>query len=228
MLKIPRVEEERLGGQLMVWWQGDGAAKVLAEDEGVLLLERATGTGSLAEMTEEGKDDQAAHIVCAVAAKLHKTSNPPPTLVPLGRWFRDLEPAAQTHGGILRESSKAAQALLADPQDVTVLHGDLHHGNVLDFGERGWLAIDPKGLLGERGFDFANLFCNPDEQIATAPGRLARLADVVSAAASLDRRRLLQWVLAYAGLSAAWSMQDGDDPRLALSVAELTYAELRT
>jgi len=52
--------------------------------------------------------------------------------------------------------------LLADQHDVGVLHGDIHHGNILDFGPRGWLTIDPKGLIGERDFDYANLFCNPD------------------------------------------------------------------
>jgi streptomycin 6-kinase len=45
------------------------------------------------------------------------------------------------------------------------LHGDLHHENVLDFGERRWLAIDPHGLHGERFFDFANIFTNPDLMI---------------------------------------------------------------
>jgi streptomycin 6-kinase len=43
-------------------------------------------------------------------------------------------------------------------------------------GPRGWLAIDPKGLCGERGFDFVNIFCNPDFALATAPGRLVRQA----------------------------------------------------
>jgi streptomycin 6-kinase len=226
MLKLPRVEEERLGGRLMNWWNGIGAAEVLAEHEGALLLERATGTRSLTEMAESGRDDEAARIVCAVAEKLHRTGNPPPSLVPLERWFRELEPAAAKHGGILPTSFQAAHNLLKDPQDQTVLHGDLHHGNVLDFGERGWLAIDFKGLLGERGFDFANLFCNPSERLATDPERLSHLATTVSEAADLDRRRLLQWVLAYAGLSAAWTLGDGDHPALALTVAELAAAEL--
>lgn len=92
---------------------------------------------------------------------------------------------------------------------------------------RGWLAIDPKRLLGERAFDFANIFCNPDLETASAPGRLARQATVVALAAGLDRRRLLRWILAYAGLSAAWSMGTSDeDPDLALLIAELAAAEL--
>jgi streptomycin 6-kinase len=43
-----------------------------------------------------------------------------------------------------------ARELLAKPSEVVILHGDIHRGNVLDFGPRGWLASDPKGLVGER------------------------------------------------------------------------------
>ena len=106
------------------------------------------------------------------------------------------------------------------------MHGDLHHDNVLDFGARGWLAIDPKRLVGERGFDFANIFCNPNFAAATAPGRLARQAAIVADATRLDRKRLLQWVLAYAGLSAAWILDDGDDAALDLAVAQIAANEL--
>jgi hypothetical protein len=49
-------------------------------------------------------------------------------------------------------------------RDVVVLHGDMHHENILKFSSRGWLAIDPKGLVGERGFDYANIFCKPRQR----------------------------------------------------------------
>jgi streptomycin 6-kinase len=75
---------------------------------------------------------------------------------------------------------------------LSVLHGGPHHGCILNFGERGWLVIDP----------------------------------VVTKVAHLERDRLLEWVLACAGLSAAWSLEDGDDPRLALAVAEMAAGEL--
>jgi streptomycin 6-kinase len=227
MLKIAQGGEERRGAHLMVWWGGEGAARVLAHDGDALLLERATGDRSLAAFAHGGRDDEASRILVAAAARLHAPrAASPPTLVPLERWFAALEPAAEREGGIFRTSAATARKLLAEPRDVVALHGDIHHGNVLDFGPRGWLAIDPKGLIGERGYDFANIFCNPDPEIAAAPGRLSRQATRIAAAAGLERRRLVQWVLAYAGLSAAWSLEDGDDPRLALTVAELAAAEL--
>jgi streptomycin 6-kinase len=227
MLKIAREEEERRGGRLVSWWGGDGAARVLAQDGAALLLERATGKGSLVEMARGGRDDEASRILCAVAARLHAPRGCPlPELIPLPRWFEALEPAAARHRRIFGPAAATARELLATPSEVVVLHGDIHHGNVLDFGPRGWLAIDPKGLVGERYFDFANLFCTPDLAIATAPGRLARQATVVAEAAGLDRRRLLRWILAWAGLSAAWHLEDGEPAETALTVARHAAAEL--
>jgi streptomycin 6-kinase len=112
------------------------------------------------------------------------------------------------------------------PQKVVVLHGDIHHGNVLDFGERGWLAIYPKGLTGERGFDYANIFCNPDLETATAPERLVRQVNVIAEAAGLERRRLSPWIVAWAGLSTAWCLNDNSSTSISMRVAELTAAEL--
>jgi streptomycin 6-kinase len=227
MLKIATSEEERRGAAVMAWWNGDGAARVLAHEGDALLMERATGDGSLAEMARGGRDDDASRIICATAGRLHaRRDHAPPTLVPLRRWFASLEPAAARLGGIHRSAATTASELLREPRDVVVLHGDLHHGNVLDAGSRGWVAIDPKGLTGERGFDFANILCNPDNEVVTAPDRFARQATVVARAAGLERKRLLKWCLAYAGLSAAWSIEDDDDPTLALEVAELAAAEL--
>jgi streptomycin 6-kinase len=225
MLKIAREEEERRGGALMAWWDGNGAAQVLAALGEALLLERAAGPRSLAAMVAAGQDDEASRILCDVAARLHAPRpGPPPQLVPLTRWFEALAPAARTHGGLLAQADSVAQALLADPRDVVVLHGDIHHGNVLDGGERGWLAIDPKGLLGERTFDFVNILRNPDAAVALAPGRFDRQVEVLAATASVDRRRLLDWTLAFAGLSAAWHLAEGTPADLDFAIAALAAA----
>lgn len=227
ILKIALEEEERLGPILMQWWAGDGAAAVLACEGDVLLLERALGQRSLIEMVHQGRDDEATRIICKVAARLHAPrDSPPPSLLPLKQWFAALGRVAATQGDLLAKAAGVARELLRAPSERGPLHGDLHHGNVLDFGDRGWLAIDPKRLLGERGFDFANILCNPDLETAISPGRLARQVTVAADAAGLERKRLLQWVLAYAGLSAAWFIEDGEAPDFDLAIAGIAAAEL--
>jgi streptomycin 6-kinase len=235
MLKIAIEAEEKFGGLLLKWWDGQGVAQVFAHEDEALLMERAEGPASLAEMAGDmapgGGDDEASRLICAVIARLHAPApgtHSLPDLVPLVHWFRELEPAAARHGGILIACAASASELLALERDVVPLHGDIHHGNILDFGSRGWLAIDPKGLIGERGFDYANLFCNPEAAVALAPGRLARQVDVVAEAAGLERQRLLKWIMVYAGLSAGWFLGDGEwEPaRTPLAVAELAAAEL--
>ncbi len=227
ILKISHSPEERFGAEMMAWWGGQGAAKVLAHEGDALLLERATGERSLAAMARGGQDDEATQIICTAAAALHGCRGTRPQgLTPLEVRFRSLFLAAESHGGLLARCAGTARDLLGSPQDVVALHGDLHHGNVLDFGPRGWLAIDPKGLSGERGFDFANLLRNPDPETAKAPGRFARQASVVAEAAGLDRTRLLLWALAWFGLSAVWMVEDGEAEAIDLTMAETAAAEL--
>jgi streptomycin 6-kinase len=228
ILKVSHSREEIAGGALMEWWGGDGAAKVLAREGDALLLERAMGARSLAEMARGGEDDAATRILCEAGDRLHaaRPAPPPATLVPLQIWFRQLWPTAEAHGGLYAKSAAAARALLAEPREVGVVHGDLHHGNVLDFGDRGWLAIDPMGLIGERSYDYPHIIMNPDVETATAPGRLARRVQVICEAAHVEPRRLLTWIVAYAGLSAAWTLGDGDDPWRAVAIGEIAAAEL--
>lgn len=231
MLKIADEDEERRGPLLMIWWNGNGAARVLEHEGDAVLLERATGSRSLEAMVAAGEDDEATRILCAAVARLHTPrGTPPPDLIPLTRWFQELALGAERFGGLLRLSDVIARELLADPRDVVPLHGDIHHGNILDFGLRGWLAIDPKRLEGERGFDYANIFCNPlASETPTEPGRLARRVAIVSEAAGMERERLLNWIVAWCGLSVAWILLDGDEDAEAmqtLEVGRIAAAEL--
>lgn len=176
---------------------------------------------------------------------------------PLAEWFRDLGQAARDHGGVYRRSLEAAKVVLTTPRPPIALHGDIHHANILDFEEHGWRVIDPKGLLGEHGFDYANLFYNPDiafegkatpcfvphvapyiapiqatEQpqtdiaptkcipLATQPERFASRLAIVSRDSGIEPARLLLWIAAWGGLSAAWQLQDGQKPGVSLAIAE--------
>jgi streptomycin 6-kinase len=139
-------------------------------------------------------------------------------LIPLESWFAALWPTAQRLGGVYAVSAEVARELLATQEPPVVLHGDIHHGNVLDDGRGGWRAVDPKGLWGDRGYDYANLICNPDAETALA--QFDRRVTQVSEIAALPRGRVLGWVLAYLGLSASWTVSTGGDPWQALAIAE--------
>jgi len=222
MLKIATASEERRGNALMAWWAGRGAARVLEYDETAVLLERAIGTRSLATSAADGGagDDDATRTLCAVAGRLHTIEDAPPTgAIGLDAWFADLFRHAEDIGGFHERAAVIARTLLADQREPVMLHGDLHHGNVLDFGARqhpetdGWLAIDPKHLIGDRAFDFTNILCNPSGTVATRAGRLSRQVDVICTAAELERERLLLWTIAWCGLSSAWTQRSARSRR---------------
>ncbi|GAA4154194.1 aminoglycoside phosphotransferase family protein [Leifsonia shinshuensis] len=225
-LKLATGAEEAAGGRVLRWWAGRGAAPVLAADGDALVLARATGDRSLSALAASGPDgdDEATRILCRAALRLQRVDDRPRPegLFDLTRWFAELfEHAAEqpySHDGMFRRAEEEARALLAAPAGDVVLHGDVHHGNVLDFGTDGWLAIDPKHVHGDPAFDFANILCNPDPEVALAPGRFERTVAVIAEETGVDERRMLRWALAWAGLSAAWSERSGGDAGTTIGV----------
>lgn len=232
MLKITDDEDEQTGNALMVWWEGHGAARVIAHENEAILLERAMESTTLSSMSREGQDVEACRILCSTANRLHTFQKQTELqLTPLHDWFSALKPVAQKYGGILTHCFDISEKLLSTQREVVTLHGDLHHGNVLDFGASGWLAIDPKGLKGERGFDYANIFTNPDLgnpllEIAVVPEIFKQRLNIVTETAGLDRERFLMWISAWCGLSAAWSLETNDTVSVTTKIAELAISEL--
>lgn len=233
MLKVTDDADEQTGNSLMAWWEGHGAAQVLAYEQKAILLARATGNASLLAMSKNGQDSAACRVLCATTNTLHNNQNinPLPKLTPLHRWFAAIKPATDEHGSILGYCAEISQELLSSPQDVVVLHGDVHHDNVLDFASSGWLAIDPKGLLGERGFDFANIFTNPDLghpelYVARAPSIFKQRLQIATEISGINRERLLKWIIAWCGLSATWSLEYNNPISVQIEIIELAIAEL--
>lgn len=217
MLRIAHHEEEMRGADLLDALGGRSAARVLRRHGTALLLERASGARDLRSMVYAGADDAATRILCAVGNRLHAETDrvlgleEPPALVELEVWFQNLFAQADGLGPMHRAGAELARRRLDEHRDPFVLHGDLHHANVLDFGERGWLAIDPKALLGDAEFDACILFCNPSHERALMPGRLERQFAVVLEATGYEPRRLRDWLVAWCALSSTWLALD-DDP----------------
>lgn len=232
MLKVTSDPDELRGNHLMTLWGGQGAAAVMEHDQYALLLERAVSASTLADVVYAGLDDDATRTLCKTAERLHTASLlNQEKMRPLKNWFTALLESSSSRTGWLKNCACQAQNLLNTPQEQIALHGDLHHGNVLDFGPRGWLAIDPKGLYGERTADFAALFLNPDladpqRPYAISPKRFEQRVRLVSSHAGVEPVRLLRWIQAWSGLSAIWFIEEGNAPDIQQTVAYLASAAL--
>jgi streptomycin 6-kinase len=101
--------------------------------------------------------------------------------------------------------------LYASQRDVRLLHGDLQHYNVLFDSDRGWLAIDPKGVIGEVEYEIGASLRNPIEkpELFASPDAVERRLRCFEAKLKLDYDRMLAWGFAQAVLSAIWSVEDG-------------------
>ena len=205
--------EEQTGALALCHFGGHGAVRLLRHDDGAHLLEYAGGD-ELVTLVERGQDDAATRIIAQVLNQLHSVppDDAPRGLYPLERWFRALfaRAAADKQAGaatIYTRGAALARRLLDDPRDVRVLHGDIHHRNIRQ-SARGWLAFDPKGLIGERTCDCANTLCNPPlAAVVHSEARLLSAAAILADALAIDTARVLAFTYAYACLSACWSLE---------------------
>jgi streptomycin 6-kinase len=231
VLKVSRhVEETRNEIAALRLWDGAGAARLLDADPdlGALLIEQLQpGTMLLAVADED--DDRATGIAADVLRQLWRPAPPDHGLRSLDSWFdaydRNREALAQGAGGfpaaLFLRADALRQKLLASTTTPTVLHGDLHHYNILRAQRAEWLAIDPKGLLGDPCFDICQFLRNP------YPGPISpkinrRRLDRFCAELGLDRERTKAWCFVHAMLDACWSFEDGDSWARTVAYAEAT------
>lgn len=102
-----------------------------------------------------------------------------------------------------------AKELLSNQGEPAMLHGDLHHYNILQHQSE-WLAIDPKGIIGEREFEIGAFLRNPffvvEDPLETK--ELARNLDWVIDLTAFNRERVLCWCIIQAILCVCWYVED--------------------
>jgi len=215
ILKPAAAQEERRGAQLMNWYGGDGAATIFDVHGDTIFMEWLDGT-TLGDAVRKGHDDQASTALCTVVAGLHKPrGDAPEDLLPLRDRFQalfdaDVRSWPNTARDMYARASGIALKLFDRPTAQIPLHGDLHHDNIMS-SDRGWLAIDPKGLIGDPSYETANAFSNPigaEDQVKD-PRRIAAMADMVAERLGYNRKRVLGWASAHSALSACWSIESG-------------------
>jgi streptomycin 6-kinase len=223
VLKLQPQDEETVGEPAALRaWDGDGVVRLLAHDaaSGAMLLERLDPARTLA--TQPVPD--ALHVVGDLLVRLHRHAPPPDaglrTLAEDGARKLAHARATTVPDGELRAVVDGCAGALADvlpePGD-RLLHWDLHYDNVLaplparPGAERGaWLAIDPKPIVGDPGYDLLPVLHNRwDEAVATGdPVRaLLRRFDLLTEVVGLDRERAAAWTLARCLANLLWLLE---------------------
>jgi streptomycin 6-kinase len=218
------------------WWSGEvvsafgGRGMVSALDHvgGAVLLGRLDPGRPLVELTRAGQDEAATAIVADVIASMSPGAAPEwcPRVRDWATGFAWYEASGDTQiPRPMVARAGAMYAALCETQGPTrLLHGDLQHYNILFDRERGWMAIDPKGVVGEVAYEVGAALRNPGEclEVFADPAVIERRVALFASWWGVDDGRLLRWAYAQAVLSAIWHVQDGrvvgeGSPSLALA-----------
>ncbi len=230
ILKLsPPSNELALEGEALRFYAGDGICRLLARDDavGALLLERLSPGVSLQETWTPKEDERHTQIAAELMVRLWRPVRDPHPFCPLERWGRALwRYQGEAVPKWLRERAWRLLNELNTAEPV-LLHADLHHGNILTTSS-GHLAIDPKGIIGARGYDVGTYLLNPisvpsAQLTVLLPRRLSVLGEVTGLAA----REVAAWGFVHAVLSACWSLKDsGGGHERALELAGVLHKHL--
>ncbi|QBD80121.1 aminoglycoside/hydroxyurea antibiotic resistance kinase [Ktedonosporobacter rubrisoli] len=214
---------------------GQGCARLLAYDQEMetMLLERLV-PGTLLSSLEN--DELETSIAASVMRQIWRPISGPhnfPTVQDWGKGFVRLRKRFSGGSGpfepaLLSRAETLFRELSASMAEPALLHGDLHHENILAATRQPWLAIDPKGLVGEPAYETGAQLRNKLARVFTSgrPGRsMARRVDQLAAELGMERERIRDWGIAQAVLSAWWGIEDfgelHEGDREALACAEL-------
>jgi streptomycin 6-kinase len=214
-LKLQFLDEETAGEPLALrTWAGDGAVRLLEYDDetGTLLLERLDASRML---THEPDSRAAVLVIAELLARLTATPAPPElrrrlddiTTAMLERLPSALPRIADlTARRLIEDCAAAVREVAAEPGD-RLLHWDLHYDNVLTADRAPWLAIDPKPLAGDPGFELFPALDNRFE-----PDEIVRRFDTMTDVLALDRARARAWTLGRVLQTSLWEIEAGRPP----------------
>lgn len=209
----------------LAFMQGDGIVNLLEADteKGILILE-ACQPGEM--LTHVENDIDAMHIAADIMQKIWKPINKKHTFQTTKQWFGRLEEPIALPANFARslvdKARQFAYELHQDSGDTVLLHGDLHHYNILSSGRQPWLAIDPKGVIGEREYEIGALLRNPIPTIAHSPcikNIFATRIDIFKERLQMDRQKIIAWSFAQAILATVWCVDSNTDQHINMFLA---------
>ncbi|WP_316354861.1 aminoglycoside phosphotransferase family protein [Candidatus Trichorickettsia mobilis] len=190
--------------------QGFGVVQVLAESNGLLLQMRASPGVSLKSYSPEN-DDEAINVMANVIKRLHKAPIPHAHTFPhIKDWLAALDKDWSIPAQYLQKAKRLRDNLLKTSAKEILLHGDLHHDNILKNGDD-WVVIDPKGVIGEKAYEVAAFIRNPmpelleqDKHLSIIKHRITRFVEFFE----LSERRIIDWCFVQAVLTWMWGIED--------------------
>jgi streptomycin 6-kinase len=216
VLKVVRREcDEWRSGEVLEAFGGRGMVRVHAHVPGAVLLERLDPATELAGTALGGRDGEATEILSEVIARMSCADCDLRSFTSVEDWGRAFEWYRASGDDriprdLVEHGERVYAELCASQRERRLLHGDLQHYNVLFDGRRGWVAIDPKGVVGEAEYEAGALLRNPARpELYASRETVERRIRCLEARLELDGGRMLAWAFAQAVLSAIWGVEDG-------------------
>jgi streptomycin 6-kinase len=248
--------DEWHSGEVLAAFNGHGFVQVYEHAPGAVLLQRLRPGNSLVDLSLHGRDEEATDILAGIIQQMSSVESSiasvelptseresPNPRAPLQHcptvhdWAKAFERYIATGDkqipmDLVMAGQRVYRHLCSSQQRPILLHGDLQHYNVLFDSDRGWLAIDPKGVFGEIEYEIGAALRNPlaQPELFLLPATIERRLGQFTSRLNLNYERTLAWGFAQAVLSAIWGVEDGftvDATNPALGLAAVMRPMLR-
>ena len=198
-----------------------GAVTLIDSCDGALLLQRCVPGYSLTNYFPNDEENSI-EIIANVIKKLHSASlkQNMSTVTPLKELLNDLYQLSNVAENYVAKARDFSESLLKTTTKNVVMHGDLHHDNVIyDESAQSWKIIDPAGVIGDPTYEYTSFMINPidkiwkcDNALSIIEKRIQKFAQI----ADINPHRLRQWTFAKAVLCLVWTEGTQNQDRLEL------------
>lgn len=197
---------------------GKGAVRLLKFDRErqALLIERLKPGENLKTVCKKNQAEAVTITIQVLKRILRPIPDDSDNLIKLDDWFDGLKRAAGTTfpQDYFERALEFYAELSQDKGNTFLLHGDLHHDNIMSSKREQFLAIDPKGMIGHVGYDIGVFLNNHRDWLewnTRLDGKLDKAVNEFAAAFNLDAVVIRKWAYCQMVLSWWWMFDEMPD-----------------
>lgn len=206
-------EDEKFGVYCLDRWNSNGSVKLLHSSEGAILLEKLF-LPNLTHFSSSNSELQACEVFCDIIKKIHISPSVRDrnSLHNLSNLFQQLLDKTAPPGleNRMEKAFQISQKLLQTTTREVILHGDLHHENVMKNALGDWVCLDPKGFIGDPCYELGTVLKNPWDypEVSQSKDQLIQRTDWMCRKLNLDFKRVLKFTFCHLCLSTLWAFED--------------------